>query len=206
MAGERKVAVEVAVNDNIKRIVRENLAETVDGIGAIPTAVKSNIIPQEKGDGVTHQTVLTVSALAQAVINATEYQGDAIYVFPEGRILILGCTMSIGQTTTSAIAGTINSGSTGVIGLGSATASATTLATTMVDMMPSTEFVSSATINVQGTVVGAPLAASAQIDGTSTQVSMYFNSAYATTGDVDADGTQEFNGTITVTWQNLGDY
>jgi hypothetical protein len=76
----------------------------------------------------------------------------------------------------------------------------------MVDHLPSTAFTSSATINVAGTAVSAALAASAQFDGTSAAKSIYLNTAYATTTDVDADATQTISGTIRFVYLYLGDY
>jgi hypothetical protein len=152
------------------------------------------------------QTVLTLNNVAQAVVNGTEYQGTKIYDFPEGRINVLGVTATLQQKTTSALASTLNASSTGSIGLGSATASATTLATTMVDFLPATAFTSSATVNVAGTAVSAALAAAAQFNGTATAIDLFLNTAYATTADVDADATQTISGTVTITWLMLGDY
>jgi hypothetical protein len=152
------------------------------------------------------KTTLTLDNVAQTVVNGTEYQGTKIYDFPACRLLVLGVTATLQQKTTSALAGTLNASSTGAIGLGTATASATTLATTMVDLLPSTAFTSSATVNVAGTAVTAALAASAHFDGTGTAKDMFLNTAYATTGDVDADATQTISGTIVVVWVNLGDY
>jgi len=151
-------------------------------------------------------TTLTLANVAQTVVNGTEYQGTKIYDFPEGRLHVLGVTATLQQKTTSALASTLNASSTGAIGLGTATASATTLATTMVDFLPSTAFTSSATVNVAGTAVSAALAAAAQFDGTTTAKDLYLNTAYATTGDVDADATQTISGTIVITWILLGDY
>lgn len=152
------------------------------------------------------QTTLTLTNVAQTVVNGTEYQGTKIYDFPAARLNVLGVIATLQQKTTSALATTLNASSTGAIGLGTATASATTLATTMVDFLPSTAFTSSATVNVAGTAVSAALAAAAQFDGTSTAKDLYLNTAYATTTDVDGDATQTISGTIVVTWLNLGDY
>jgi len=142
--------------------------------------------------------------VAQNVVNGTEYQGTKIYDFPEGRILVLGVTATLQQKTTSAIDTTLNSG-TGAISLGSVTASATTLASTMVDFLPSTAFTSSTVINVAGTAVTAALAASAQFNGTATPVDLYLNTAYATTTDVDGNATQTISGTVRIVWVLLGD-
>lgn len=151
-------------------------------------------------------TTLTLADVAQSVVNGTEYQGTKIYDFPQGRISVLGVTATLQQKTTSALASTLNAGSTGAIALGTAAASATTLASTMVDLLPSTAFTSSATINVAGTAVSASLAAAAQFDGTSTAKDVYLNTAYATTTDVDGNATQTISGTVVITWINLGDY
>ena len=153
-----------------------------------------------------NKTLITLDNVGQAVVNGTEYQSNKIYTFPEGRILVLGVTATLQQKTTSALAGTLNASSTGAIGLGTAAASATTLATTMVDLLPSTAFTSSATINVAGTAVKAALAASAQFDGTTTAKPVYLNTAYATTTDVDGDATQTISGTVAIAWVFLGDY
>ena len=152
------------------------------------------------------QTTLTLSNVAQSVVNGTEYQGTKIYDFPEGRILVLGLTATLQQKTTSALASTLNASSTGAISLGTATASSTTLNGTAADLLPSTAFTSSATVNVAGTAVSAALASSAQFDGTATAKDMYLNTAYATTTDVDGDATQTVSGTIKITWVLLGDY
>jgi hypothetical protein len=152
------------------------------------------------------KTTLTLDNVAQSVVNGTEYQGTKIYDFAQGRILVLGVTATLQQKTTSALASTLNASSTGAIGLGTATASATTLATTMVDLLPSTAFTSSATVNVAGTAVSAALAASAHFDGTTTAKDIYLNTAYATTTDVDGNATQTISGTIVLCWVALGDY
>jgi hypothetical protein len=176
---------------------------TAAGAGTIVAV--TGLTLAEGGNGSVQKTIFTLTNVAQAVVNGTEYQSTKLYDFPDGRILVHGCTATLQQTTTSAIASTLNSG-TGAVSLGTAAASATTLATTMVNVLPSTAFTSSATINVAGTAVSASLAASAQVDGTGTALDLYLNSAYATTTDVDADATQTWSGTITVTWTNLGDY
>ena len=152
------------------------------------------------------QTTLTLTDVAQTVVDGTEYQGTKIYDFPAGRLNVLGVIATLQQKTTSALATTLNASSTGAIALGTVTASSTTLSSTMVDLLPSTAFTSSATINVAGTAVSAPLAAAAQFDGTTTAKDVFLNTAYATTGDVDGDATQTISGTVVMTWLNLGDY
>jgi hypothetical protein len=157
------------------------------------------------GPGGYYRTTITLNDMAQAVVNGTEYQGTKIYDFPEGRIYVIGAVATLQQKTTSAIASTLNSGVTGAIGVGTATASATTLATTMQDIIPTTAFTTSTVINVAGTAVSAVLASPAVFDGTATARDLFLNTAYATTGDIDADATQTISGTIVVSWVFLGD-
>lgn len=180
--------------------------DPLDKAGAAVAPATGEIVTKQVQFGPFCQTTLTLNNVPQAVVNGTEYQGTKIYDFPQGRILVMGVTATLQQKTTSALASTLNASSTGAISLGTATASATTLATTMVDLLPSTAFTSSATVNVAGTAVSAALAASAQFDGTSTAKDVYLNTAYATTGDVDADATQTISGTVVITWCALGDY
>lgn len=178
--------------------------KTVKGAASVPSS--GTIALAETQFGPMFQTTLSLDNVGQTVVNGTEYQGTKIFTFPEGRILVLGATGTLRQKTTSAIASTLNSGVTGAISVGTATASSTTLSGTAADILPSTAFASSTTINVPGTAVNAALSASAQFDGTSAAKSLYLNTAYATTTDVDADATQTISGTVKVTWVWLGDY
>lgn len=179
-------------------------ADTV--VGTINAPATGSISVKRFQVGPLYQEVFTLDNVPQAVVNGTEYQGTKLYTFPEGRLNVLGVTATLQQKTTSALASTLNASSTGAIALGTAAASNVSLTSTMVDLLPSTAFTSSATVNVAGTAVSASLAAAAQFDGTTTAKAMYLNTAYATTTDVDADATQTISGTITVTYLYLGDY
>jgi len=179
----------------------------ITGGGAVGTLNSvSGLSVAHKQTGPLVQTTLTLSDVGQTVVNGTEYQSTKLFTFPEGRILVLGVTAALAQKTTSAIASTLNSGVTGALGLGTAAASNVSLTSTMVDLLPSTAYTTSTTINVAAAAVKAALAAAAQFDGTTTAKDMYLNSAYATTTDVDADATQTWTGSIVVTWLSLGDY
>lgn len=180
--------------------------DPLDKAGAAVVPATGEIVTKQVQFGPFCQTTLTLNNVPQAVVNGTEYQGTKIYDFPAGRISVLGVTATLQQKTTSALASTLNASATGSIGLGTVTASATTLASTMVDLLPATAFTSSATINVAGTAVSNALAAAAQFDGTTTPVDVFLNTAYATTTDVDGDATQTISGTVVITWVQLGDY
>lgn len=175
-------------------------------VGSVTAPSSGSIVIKRTNFGPFCQTKLTLNNVPQSVVNGTEYQGTKLYTFPEGRINVLGVTATLQQKTTSALASTLNASSTGAIALGTATASSTTLNGTMADLLPSTAFTSSATVNVAGTAVSAALASSAQFDGTSTAKAVYLNTAYATTTDVDGNATQTISGTIVITWVDLGDY
>lgn len=195
------MAFRIRQNNGSFRITDSNSAETELGAPSVSSVTAKHV---QLGKFVT--TELTLDNVAQTVVNGTEYQGTKIYDFPEGRIYVLGVTATLRQKTTSTIASTLNSGVTGAISLGTAAATGTTLSGTAADLLPSTAFTSSTTINVAGTAVTAALSAGAQFDGTGTAKDMYLNTAYATTGDVDADATQTISGTVVVTWVLLGDY
>jgi len=180
--------------------------DPLDKAGAAVAPATGSIVTKHAQFGPFCQTTLTLNNVPQTVVNGTEYQGTKIYDFPAGRILVMGVTATLQQKTTSVLASTLNTGSTGAISLGTATATNVSLTSTMVDLLPSTAFTSSTTINVAGTAVSAALAASAQFDGTATAKDVYLNTAYATTADVDADATQTISGTVVITWTQLGDY
>jgi hypothetical protein len=175
-------------------------------LGQVTQPATGSITIKPERFGPFRQLTFTLDNVPQAVVNGTEYQGTLLYTFPEGRINVLGVTATLQQKTTSTLASTLNASSTGAISLGTAAASNVSLTGTMVDLLPSTAFTSSATINVAGTAVSAALAAAAQFDGTSSAKAMYLNTAYATTTDVDGNATQTISGTIVLTYAWLGDY
>lgn len=179
-------------------------ASSVASLGTLASV--TGLTVSHTTDGLINKSVFTLANVPQTVVNGTEYQGTKLFDFPEGWVKVEGVIATLAQKTTSALASTLNASSTGAVALGTATASNTTLASTMVDLLPSTAFTSSATVNVAGTAVSAGLAAGALFNGTATAKSIYLNSAYATTADVDGDATQTFTGTITVVWMLIGDY
>lgn len=187
----------------VQRQALSNLfGEPYIGAGA---KVGSTVSVVESRQGAMRQTVFTLAATPQTVVNGTEYQSTQIYDFPEGQILVMGCVASLAQTTTSTILSTLNGGSTGALALGTAAASNVSLTSTMANIAPSTAFASSTVINVAGAAVTPFLASPILINGTGTAADLYLNSAYATTDDVDADATQTWTGTIILTWMNLAD-
>jgi len=155
----------------------------------------------EYGNGVVHQTVLTLTLTGTNDIDladgANHGTGVKIYDFPAGRILILGAVIN-GVT---AIAGASGGGATLPLAVGTAVgADDATLTLTEANIIPST-----ATANGASTFKAA-LAVEAQFDGATTDaVDLYFNAAV--TDAVSASAvTIAVTGTLTITWVNLGDY
>ncbi len=188
------------VNANIRAPAAFDVDATGTGAGLIPAALNGTVTVVEYGNEAFHKSVFTFTDMPQAVVNGTEYQGTKFYSFPTGRIHVLGVVMSLAQKTTSVLIDTLNASSTGSLALGTVTASNVSLTSTMVNLCPATAFTSSATSGTAGAAVTAPLAAAAVF---ATAQDCYLNSAYATTGDVDADATQTWTGTVVITWANL---
>lgn len=155
----------------------------------------------EYGDGITHQTVITLAATPLTLRDVEQGQGVKIYDFPAGGITILGATGTVRETTTSALATTLNAGVTYNWGIGTTTQANGTLATTEQDIIPSTNGTASATIDVEAAASnGARIADAANFNGTSTAIDAFFNVGIATATDIDGDATTTWNGTINITW------
>ena len=188
-------------------IITQDRALSVSNVsGAVATIAAGGtvtMLPEYEPRTVTVK--LTITELVQAVVNGTEHQGTKIFTFPPGHISIIGCIGSLQQTTTSALASTLNASSTGRVSLGTATSANTSLNGADANVA-AVAFTSSATIDVAGTAVKLASTALLGTDGSATAAALYLNSAFATTGDVDADATQKWNGTLYITYIVNGDY
>lgn len=192
--------------------------ETDAGVGRLTVSSNSSIGTLAGATGVTisHKqigtlvkSVITLAATPQSVVNGTEFQNTKLWTFPKGEIRVESAAASLAQTTTSALATTLNASSTGAVGVGSTVATSTTLATTVQNIIPTTAFVSSATISVAGTAVAPILGTGVYsdaflLDGNTTAIPVYLNSAFADTTNVDGDATMTWAGTITIVWSYLG--
>jgi len=172
---------------------------------------KSGLTHEEYGSHILRQTLFKFTNMSITITDALAYASQQLYDFPLGRIHVLACVASITLTTTSAIASTLNSGVAVAWGLGSAAASSTTLATTMMNFAPGSgesvnTLTSSTTINVASAQDNAFLAATnaaqiaAVVDGTSTAADLFLNLAVPTATDIDADATVAVNGRALITW------
>lgn len=175
-----------------------------------PYAIAGLSITEFGGTGSVHRSEITLTNMALSITDAAAYGSQQLFTFPQGVILVMGCVMSLTFTTTSTLASTLNAGSAVQYGLGTAAASATTLATTMIDICPGSgatvpTFTSSTTVNVASTTVtNVNLAAQSKHDGSSTAKAGYLNLAVGTGTDIDGDATLTVSGTIIPTWVNLG--
>lgn len=178
---------------------------TVD-VGSVPAAAKPYVTVTERGIGVIHKTIFTITNMPVTVRDTQQGGGVQVYGWPEGRIFILGGTGFSTFTTTTTLASTLHTAVSCRWGLGTVTQSNATLATTEQDLLPVTTFTSGATINVVNTVTNSALTAAAQFDGTTTAKVAFFNISVPTGTDIDADATVLVNGSITIAWIQLGDY
>lgn len=166
---------------------------------------------QNYGLGFPFLTEIIFRNFALSITDALAYSGQKIMTFPRGKIRVHGSASHLAFTTTSAIASTLNSGVTVQYGFGSATASAATLATTMIDYLAGSgqtvpTFASSTTINVASAAVTHHLLAipAVPIDGSAAALAMYFNLAVGTATDIDADATLTVTGRVNILWSNEG--
>lgn len=173
---------------------------------AATNADGGTVYARESLAGLVHKTTLTLAAFRVITGNTTgiSFGSAKLYDFPEGRILILGCTSVMSTITFGA---DIASGGSGDYSIGSAATADGTLATTEVNILPSSPMLDPF-VTRTGSAAGSALAASAQIDGTSTAVDAILNCIIddADVSDGAASDPVDFTGTVTITWVNLGDY
>lgn len=176
-------------------------------IGAVPTAVDAYVSAKHSVLGYVVQTDLTITNLPMSVASATRFQGKQIFTFPFGLIQFKNAKGAMIQKTTSVIASTINAGVTGAWSVGSAVAASTTLNGTAANLVPSVAFASSTVIDTAGAETTGKLDSNDDLgeafslDGQTTQLGLWFNDAYPTATDVDADGTETWSGLISVIWE-----
>lgn len=151
-----------------------------------------------------NQITFTMSGMLVPVTDALAYAGLKLFDFPLARVYVTGGLASIQWAVTTARASTINDSASLTWGVGTATASATTLATTMQDIVPVTTKVLAAATTALNTVSTANVASPAFYDGTATAKDIYLNTAFATGTDIDGDGTLSATGKIVINVQMQG--
>ena len=206
----RKVEGYELLNANIKTNMgvkdMDDLTFPLTNTAGAGTVAAVTVSAAEYGDGVFHQTVLTLTAAPVTMRDTEQGGGLKIYTFPKGRILFLGGSGQITTTTTSAIATTLLTGKTCNWGIGTTTQANGTLATTEQDLLQVAAWVSSTVINVAPAIstAGKGSAILAPYAGISTATAAFLNLAVAAAGDIDGNATTITTGTITLTWANLG--
>ncbi len=179
--------------------------------GTAGTAAAATVTASDSGIGAFHTTVLNITNLAVALSDTHVGGGTKIYTFPEGIICVIAASATVTPTTTSAILTTLNGSSTLSVGVGSVattTQDSGTLATTQQDIVNAFSATSSATINVAGTAGSGYTSATTLLkyDGHTTAQAIYLNCGVPTAGDIDADATTTWSGTVTIVWVYAGDY
>jgi hypothetical protein len=152
---------------------------------------------------VIRQTTLTIEDLSVATVDADTNgaHGSAIlYTFPEGNIHILG---AVSDLTVARVGTSIEADAVVVTALGSvATANDNAaLTSTEANIIPST----ASTLTDGEGVMNGQSTASATLDGTSSAASCRFNVAVAADDHGASADAFLVNGTVTITWVNLGD-
>lgn len=175
------------------------------------TPPNSAVAVTELGAGFMHQTLLTITNLPMTLVDANVGGGAKIYTFPEGNITVLGATATMAETTTSALASTLNASAVLSVGVGSVittTQGGGTVTTTEQDIVNAFSVTASATIAVAGAAASGKITATTMLkyDGTTTPVAIYLNCQVPTATDIDADATTTWSGTVRITWVHNGDY
>lgn len=205
-----EVANEVATGIVKRKAVNLDRQAPIEELGQIPDAVKPYIVATEYGDSLSHRTVLTCTDLPISVADdagVAQYGGVKVYTFPEGLIFTKGAIIS--GDLTMGVTGTFIDAFTGVNSLGSVTASTgATLLTTEATWLQSTANATAASkvAAISSISVATQLteASSRIFDGTSTPAPVFFNVAIADDASHTA-GTGKFTGTITISWEKIGD-
>jgi len=183
----------------------------IGAAGTVPDAVKAYVVATESGDGIINRTKLVCTAVPISVADdagVAQYGGVKLYTFPQSIICLHGAVYS-GNLTMGAT-GTFIDAFTGVMALGSATASTgATLLTTEATWLQSTAM-STASSKVAATA-GYPVATQITesgarwYDGHTTAGPVWLNVAIADDASHTA-GTGTWTGTITLIWSAIADY
>lgn len=146
--------------------------------------------------------IIPLNALALSIVGASGngFGGAAIGGFPEGNILLLGAVMdsmvfTAGANTTTTF--------TGTMGVGTAVASAATLATTMQNIVPVAS-VAAATASVSPASRAVSTSSGTVLDNTDKTLSIFLN---MTIDDASISGTTPVlaSGLVVISYVVLGD-
>ena len=174
-------------------------------IGAIPSV--TGLTVTEDGFGPLRRTVLNFTNVAFALTDnagVVAYSGKKVYDFPAGLTLVHGAVLDIVVTKSSA---GVDLDWAGFVGVGTVTASNNaTLSSTEQDIIPTTATTAAAgssTMKANNAAAIAPIVA-----GLGTDNDLFVN-FLVDDGDQDVTSTPcnlIVNGTLVVTWVNLGNH
>lgn len=165
----------------------------------------SGLIRSVTGGNGIYQITHTFNAMPLSVTDALAYASQKLFDFPEGRLYIKGGLASLAFAVTSDRTATINDSAAMDWSVGTAAASATALATTMVDIVAKQDHTLDGAVAAYTAAITAAVAAAAFYDGTGTAKDMFLNVSFPTGTDIDADGTLAVNGRIVTNVELMGD-
>jgi len=208
----RNVEIRQQVNANInkRKLVNLDQSSPIEEVGTVPDAVKAYVVATEYGDSLVHRTVLTCTAVPLSIADdagVAQYGGVKLYTFPEGLIFTKGAIIS--GNLTLGVTGTIIDAFTGVNALGSVTATTgATLIGTEATYLQSTANATAASkvAAISSVSVASDLGETSSriVNGTSTPAPLFLNFAIADDASHTA-GTGTFTGTVTISWEKVGD-
>ena len=180
------------------------------GLGVIPPAQRDTVSVSETSNGVINRTILTCTAMPISVADdagQAQYGGKAIYNFPVGMLCTMGAVIE--GALTMGVTGTFIDEYTGVVALGSATATTgatlvSTEATFLQEVALTTAVAKVADTDAQSIATALTESGARWVDGTATAPVMYLNFAIAD-DETHTAGTGTFTGVITFVWMLLGD-
>lgn len=177
--------------------------KTLIGAGAENGATVSVV---ESSNGLMNKTVLTLDETSVTAANTTgaSFGSVKLYDFPAGCILVLGASANLTFDWSTDL-GIALDGS-GDFSIGSTATAEATLATTEVNLVPSSAMEDNATADGVKRGVGSSTAAT-YLDGTTTAADVYLNIIIDDADVANADSSPILvSGTLTLFWINLGDY
>jgi hypothetical protein len=163
---------------------------TSDTVGTV--VARAGLNCEEFGsNGIVRKTVFTLTNVVLTFTDAgsTGYASQQIYDFPAGVILILGTVQDLAWSAIGGSAGNL------IASVGTTATADATLSTTEINICPASS-ASATNGDSQSTAV-------AFLNGATTAIDAFLN--IGSSGDPGTGATVTVNGTIEMTWINLGD-
>lgn len=193
------------MSKGLKRSLRATVYGAANSQGS---AAGTGVRATQYGGQAIQRTVIKLTNAAVTLADeagVVAYGGLKIYDFPAGLILFLGAVADLALTKSSA---GVNADWDGDVGLGTVTASNNaTLSSTEQNLIPSTATPQAASGATTADCKSTTTESGTVLDGTSTPVDVFLN-LLVDDADHNVTGTAcnlIVNGTITLTWINLGD-